>query len=195
MKIRVIVVTIIITVVLAVVLSSIMGRSSNAELKRTTIIEAAESPKAAVNSPQTIKAATDFVQKATIGNMFEVESSKIAVDESKNENIKKFAGMMVEHHSKVDQDLRATIDSSSVDKANVPSQLDEKHAAKIEKLKATKGAEFDNLYIAEQKTAHEEAVVLYRNYVAHGEDRALSNFATKTLPIIEEHQRQVQKLK
>lgn len=189
MKIRVIVITIVIMVVLAVVLSSMMGRSSNAELKRTTIIEAAESPKAVVNSPETIKAATDFAQKASIGNMFVVESGRIALDESADEKIKKFASMMAEHHSEANQNLRETIDSSSVDKANLPNALDEKHSLRIEKLKAAKGAQFDNLYVAEQKAAHDEAVVLYRNYAASGEDRALKNYATKTLPMIEEHQK------
>lgn len=194
MKIRLVVITLIITVVLVIVLSS-LSTNTSAELNRTTIIEAAESPKAAVNSPQTIKVATEFAQKATIGNMFEVESSKIALDESANERIKKFAQMMVEHHSKIDQDMRAIIDSSSVDKANLPSALDKKHAAKIEKLKTTKGAEFDNLYVAEQKAAHDEAVVLYRNYAANGKDRALQNYAAKTLPMIEEHQKSVSGLK
>ncbi len=191
MKIRFVVITVVLVVVLAVAITSFSGQNSSAQLKRTTIIEAAESPKAAVTDPATIKAATDFVQKAAIGGMFEVESSKIALDESANENVKKFAQMMVDDHTKANAELRATIDSSSVDKANVPTALDEKHAAVIEKLKTTNGADFDKLYIAEQKKAHAETVALFKNYAASGKDRALNNFAVKTLPTLEEHKKHV----
>lgn len=42
---------------------------------------------------------TDFVEKATLSNMFEIEASKLALERSKFQPVKDFAKMLVDAHT------------------------------------------------------------------------------------------------
>jgi ABC-type microcin C transport system permease subunit YejE len=42
---------------------------------------------------------TDFVEKATLSNMFEIEASKLALERSKVQPVKDFAKMLVDGHT------------------------------------------------------------------------------------------------
>ncbi len=51
------------------------------------------------------------------------------------------------------------------------------------------------MYRAEQLKVHESAVALFSEYAKNGEKGELKSFAAKTLPTLEEHLAEVQKMK
>ncbi len=138
--------------------------------------------------------AQDFVTKASIANKFEIDSSKIAIRKSQNSDIKSFAQMMVDDHTKTGDKLKGVLDSSK--SSFKPSDdLDDKHQKLLDKLDAASGNDFDNNYISMQVDAHKEAVELFGDYSKNGDDSKLKEFAGETLPALKEHLRQVEKLK
>jgi putative membrane protein len=141
------------------------------------------------------KSAADFVKDAWNGNSFEVSSSQLALERSKDNDVRAFAQSMINDHGKAGQDLKAAVTASTqADKVSVPTKLDSKHQDKLDALKTT-SADFDKKYVDAQNDAHDEAVNLFRDYSKNGDDTSLKNFATKTLPVLEEHQRKAADLK
>jgi putative membrane protein len=68
-----------------------------------------------------------------------------------------------------------------------PTTLSPKHQEMLDQLSASKGAEFETLYVDMQAQAHMEAVGLFRTYAGSGDDQTLVGFAKETLPNLETH--------
>lgn len=141
------------------------------------------------------KSAKDFVEKASIGNRFEVESSQLALSKSQDPAVRDFAQKMIDDHKKAQEELAAILPTSSVNIASANIMLDKKHQKKIEKLQELSGEKFDSKYLSMQKDAHEDAVDLFRDYAKSGDDGALRSFAQQTLPTLEQHYAEVKELK
>ena len=58
----------------------------------------------------------------------------------------------------------------------------------LDQLKAaSRGADFDRLYVEQQKTAHQKALDLLQGYSSGGDNEALKAFATKTSAVVKGH--------
>ena len=128
----------------------------------------------------------DFVRKVAVANKFEIDTSKVALDQSQDDGVKTFAQQMVDDHTKAG-DAFTTALSSARTKAKAPDDLDKSHQALVDKLKAQKAASFDTQYIKLQLSAHKDAVKLFSDYSKTGSDPSLKKFAADTLPTLKEH--------
>jgi putative membrane protein len=135
-----------------------------------------------------------FVTRSMNGNMFEVEAGRVALDKAQNEDVKEFAQQMVDDHTKAKENLAEAIEEQKVT-MTVPAKLDSEHAAIVEKLKAAEGGEFDKLYVAEMKKAHEKTLSLLTSYSQNGKDGPLKEFATDTLDTVKEHHEKINEIK
>ena len=138
--------------------------------------------------------AQDFVTKASIANQFEIDSSKLALDKSQNSDVKSFAQRMVDDHTKTSDKLKEVLGSSD-SHAKPADALGDKHQKLLDKLASHTGETFDNQYISIQTDAHKEAVKLFTDYSQHGKDKSLKDFASETLPTLQDHLKHVRKLK
>ena len=146
----------------------------------------------AAGQSQLKSADQDFVKKATIGGLFEVESSELAQDKGQSAEVKEFAAQMIKDHGKANKELGSLAGDLN---AQQPSQLDSKHQQALQKLESVaEGAEFDRAYIQAQRDAHREAVSLFQSYSKSGGNQQLTSWAQKTLPVLQEHQQHVQQL-
>ena len=135
-----------------------------------------------------------FVEKASIANEFEIESSKLALNKSKNKDVRAFAQRMISEHSQTSKKLKRTVQTSG-SSATLTNGLDAKHRELLSELRATSGKEFDEEYLSMQKDAHKEAVCLFKDYAKNGANPKLRNFAADTLPHLKEHLKHVKQLK
>ncbi|WP_051357226.1 DUF4142 domain-containing protein [Azorhizobium doebereinerae] len=134
-----------------------------------------------------------FVETAAVAGLFEIESSKIALERSDNPGIKAFAQMMVDDHTRIAAALkRAAADANG--EITIPAALDSEHDAMIRKLKTASGREFDALYVQMQTTGHEQAVGLFGAYAKDGDQTALKTFAADTLPTLQNHLKHVMQI-
>lgn len=127
-----------------------------------------------------------FVDTAAVAGLFEIETSKVALERSKNPEVRKFAQMMVDDHTRIAANLKKAAAAASGD-ITVPSALDAEHEAMLAKLKTANGTEFDTLYVQAQTTAHEQAVGLFGSFAKDGDQSGLKAFAAETLPILQKH--------
>jgi putative membrane protein len=152
---------------------------------------AAQNPPPQASKPSA--ATISFVTKAGIGGKFEVDSSQMALQKAQSAEVKQFAQRMIADHTKAGNELKQTLQTNGI---APPDQLDAKHQATMSKLqKAQAGAQFERAYVEAQVASHNEAVALFRRYSKSGDHPQLKEFATKTLPTLEDHQKHVKGLK
>ena len=128
----------------------------------------------------------EFVTKVTISDMFEVKSGKLAAKKAKHEDVKDFGEQMVDDHTETTEDLKELVKDENI-KVDMPSKLDDKHEANLDKLKEVSGAKFDTVYVPMQVLAHEQAVNLFEDYSKSGDNEALKEWAADTVPTLKEH--------
>ena len=80
----------------------------------------AQTPPAAAPSTQ------DFVNKVAISDMFEIQSSQLALAKQADADTKPFAEKMVQDHQKTSSELKALVEGGKV-KAKLPTALDSQH--------------------------------------------------------------------
>lgn len=130
--------------------------------------------------------ASDFVQKAAMSDMYEIEAGNIAATKGQSDAVKSFGQHMTEAHSTTTAELKAIVTSEKL-KVELPAKLDAKHQALIDDLNKATAADFDKTYAKQQVDAHDQAVKLFRRYADKGDNKVLKQFAAKTLPTIEQH--------
>ena len=138
--------------------------------------------------------AAAFVATIAGGNMYEIESGKLAQTMATMEECKKMGGMLVTDHGK-QQDMLRTAAAASTPPVTLPTALPAEHQAHLDALKAAKGAEFDRLFLAQQKEGHAKMLAALKSYAASGDSASLKAFAAKAVPGVEQHNNMVTSMK
>jgi len=137
--------------------------------------------------PQQAAAVTsdsEFVDKATVGNRFEIESGQLAATKASDPKLKDFGKMMVMDHVAA---LKKLEEAARASGTTVKSDLDAAHQVNLDALKAASGAEFDRLYKADMKQGHADTVALLTSYKKDGKSEKLRAWADETLPTVLKH--------
>jgi putative membrane protein len=135
----------------------------------------------------------DYVQTAAMGDLFEIESSRLALQRSSSNEVKELAQHMVDEHQRTSDDMKARLVRAGVI-VEAPTMLDDEHREKLEDLRSASNQEFDEQYIELQKEAHDEALSLHRDYAMDGDMADLKAFASDAVPKIEMHQMMIAEL-
>jgi putative membrane protein len=149
--------------------------------------------KTGVNSALGISPSTqDFVTQVAVSDMFEIQSSQLAVQRTEGPT-KAFAEQMVKDHTKTSDELKALVAAGTV-KEKPPAMLDSTHQKLLDELGKLQGADFTKQYHSVQVDAHEDAVSLFERYAKGGENAQLKDWAGKTLPALQHHLDMAKKL-
>jgi putative membrane protein len=130
-----------------------------------------------------------FVNRVTVSDMFEMESSRLALQRAQFPATRSFAERMLVDHARGSTRLSEVLAGSSL---SMPMVLDAEHEKMLGRLVAASPGEFDAAYILAQKTVHKGAVELMTNYSGSGTDPALRALAAEMLPVLRNHQNEVQ---
>jgi len=137
--------------------------------------------------------AQGYVEKAAIGDMFEVQSSQVALEKTKDLSLRKFAEHMVNDHARLSHKLQDTLKTANIT-VTPPAKLDQAHQEKLAKLRSASGDQFDREYREMQLQGHQEALKLHSDYSKNGGDEALKRFASETTPVVQQHLNEIQAL-
>lgn len=125
-----------------------------------------------------------YVRMAAASDLFEIQSSQLALSRARSPDVRAFAQMMIDHHSATTRQLTAAATAAGTPPSPMlmPMQAD-----MIARLQGANGAEFDRMYIAQQIPAHEMALALHRNYSSNGDTASLRTVAAAAVPIVRQH--------
>lgn len=138
-------------------------------------------------SPMSGTSATDYVKLAADSDLYEIQSSRLALTRSKRADVKDFANQMIADHTQTSKSLKAALSNGDRKIASPSTQLSDANKAKITLLKKAPAASFDNLYLTQQADAHKMAWSLHKGYADTGTDATLKQVALTAVPVIERH--------
>ena len=101
----------------------------------------------------------EFVEKATVANMAEIQLGQLALKQAQDPQVKQFAQMMVDEHTKALEQLRTAASSQGL---QVASALDNKHQKLNDKLSKLQGSEFDRAYMDAMVDTHKDTEKLLK---------------------------------
>ena len=148
---------------------------------------------AAVAEPTATMTSDDFIQKATISNLFQVQASEAALQKSQNEAVKKLAQQLVTDQKKANDQIAALLKKEKIE-ATVPTALDDTHQKMLDDLNAASAEEFDKIYLEAQMKAHEDATALLNGYWKGGDNEKLQALAKGMRPTVQWHVDMMQKM-
>lgn len=127
----------------------------------------------------------EYVRTAGASDLYEIQSSQIVLQSTADPKIKAFAQGMIRDHTKSTAMVKAAATKSKV--AAAPPQLMPLQAELIAELQAENGSARDATYIAQQKTAHTQALNVQKAYAMDGTAPALKATAAGIVPVVQHH--------
>ena len=131
----------------------------------------------------------EFVNKAAIGGMAEVQMGNVALQKASNAAVKAFGQRMVTDHSKANDELKSLATTKGL---ALPTALDDEHQKALDHLNALSGAEFDKAYIDHMVEDHKKDVGEFQKAAQNAQDADLKAWAAKTLPTLQDHLKQAE---
>jgi putative membrane protein len=148
-----------------------------------------------VPMPQTLPTVSaqdqNFVQLAASSDMFEIRSSQLALQKSRNPAVRRFAERMIADHTKTTQLLAGMAQAKGI---VLPTEMDPEQQRMLTALQNTSRT-FDREFWRQQAFAHEAVQAAFQTEIASGYDTDLRTFAQQTLPIIQDHLAMAQRMR
>lgn len=136
---------------------------------------------------------SSFLKDAAESGNLEVEGSKLAVAQSSSADVKSFAQMMIDDHTKAGDELKGLASQKGVTVSDKPSLTKQ---AELKILAKRKDASFDQHYAESIGVkAHEDTIKLFQKEADKGDDADVKAWAAKTLPTLSHHLELAQALK
>jgi len=124
-----------------------------------------------------------FIEKAALGNMFEVTSGKLAFEKANNKGVRAFGKLMVQDHKRIHEALTAL---SAAKGLKLPVSLSAKQMEQVRQMEKMETDYFEKLYLKMMNENHNKDIELFKG-AGDSPDTAVSNFAGQFLPVLESH--------
>ena len=125
----------------------------------------------------------DFIKKAVQGDRSEIMLSRIALKRSKNPEVRRFAGMLMNDHQQALQQAVQTAEQMGV---RPPNGTLAKAQMERVKLDVLTGRSFDREFVRYMIRDHEQDIADYR-VVQMRQHGPASRFAAQSLPVLRRH--------
>jgi putative membrane protein len=132
-----------------------------------------------------------FAMDAAQGGMAEVQLGQLAAQKASNPDVKAFGQQMVDDHTKANDQLKS---AAAQENMTLPTTLDAKDQKLMTKLQGLSGADFDRTYVRAMVKDHQEDVKEFQKEADKGKDPQIKNFASQTLPVLQQHLSKIQSI-
>lgn len=132
-----------------------------------------------------------FVEFASTNNQFEIQAAKLAEQQASDDQIKQMAKMIQQDHQQSSQKLQQAAQQAGV---QVSQQLKPHQQAMLQELRQLQGDDFDKAWLYGQVAGHTKAVLKFRDASRDLRNPQLKQFASQTLPKLQQHLQQAQKM-
>lgn len=125
-----------------------------------------------------------FMEAATMSNLAEIATSRLALQKSGNAAVRAYAQKMITEHTKAQNELNVLAARKGIRLTDKPG-ADQRLQGK--KLSTLSGAAFDAEYKNVQVAGHDMTLMLIKAYRSFGQDADVLDYAAKTQPIVAGH--------
>lgn len=126
----------------------------------------------------------DFAVKAADGGMLEVQLGELAQSKGMSQAVKDLGKMMVEDHTKANEELKALAQTKNI---SLPTTLSEDCQKKYDDIASKNGKDFDKAFTDHMVKDHKKDVDAFKKEADKGEDPDLKSWAAGKVPTLEHH--------
>jgi len=134
--------------------------------------------------PVNVMSDQDFAKEAAQGGMAEVKLGQLAQEKGSSDAVKNFGKQMVEDHSKANDQLKTAASQANF---QLPAEIAKKDQKTYNQLSKLNGEAFDRAYAKDMVKDHENDISDFKQEASSGRNAAIKNFASQTLPTLEDH--------
>jgi putative membrane protein len=134
---------------------------------------------------------TRFLEHVARDSQAEIELGRLAAERGGSDAVKQFGDRMVKDHSQAANELKQLAQQKGI---TLSEQADRKHSRAVDRLSKLSGAEFDRAFVKDMVKDHEKAVSSFRREAQRAKDADVKQWASKTLPTLEDHLKSAQSL-
>jgi putative membrane protein len=139
-----------------------------------------------------VKKDADFAVDAADGGLLEVQTGTLALTKATSPEVKKFAQMMVDDHTKANNELKGLAGQKGI---ALPDVMSEKCQKKYYDLdQKAKGEDFDKDYMDLMVSDHKDVVDKFEKEANNGEDAELKSWASGKLAALRHHLEEAQRV-
>jgi len=128
--------------------------------------------------------AKDFSKEAAQGGMMEVQLGNIAMKNGGTQAVKNFGKMMVDDHTKINDQLN---DLAAKKKVTLPGSVSDDQQKDIDKLSKETGKEFDKDYVSMMVKDHKDDIDAFKKAQDKISDSDYKDFISSALPTLQKH--------
>jgi putative membrane protein len=132
-----------------------------------------------------------FMTKAAQGGLAEVQMGQLAQQNGQSQEVKDFGQRMVTDHTKANDQLKQVASEKGV---NLPDSPSSKDKAEYDRLSKLHGEAFDRAYSKMMVSDHKKDIAEFKQEASSGSDSQVKNFASQTLPTLQEHLQMAEKM-
>jgi putative membrane protein len=126
----------------------------------------------------------EWAVKAADGGMEEVALGKLAEKMGTNPKVKELGKMMVEDHTKANDELKALAAKKNI---TLPAAMSEERQKECDDLAKKTGADFDREYTKMMVDDHEDDIDKFQSEADHGKDADVKAWAAGKVPVLQHH--------
>lgn len=132
-----------------------------------------------------------FITAAAQVDVYEIGSSRLAVERAESQEVRDFAQRLIDDHTNTTQQLIAIAEELGVTPETETTAMNQ---LMLNHLQTLEGAAFEHAYLEQQVLAHEAAVGTFTIASDAVEDQALRDFVAENLPSLQEHLQMAQQM-
>jgi putative membrane protein len=136
----------------------------------------------AADNAQLDKKDREFIEKAAVGGMAEVEIGNLAQQKAQNADAKQFGSMLSTDHTAANNELKTLAQNKGV---ALPTTLSKKEQKRVEKLEKSK--HFDKDFAKDGVKDHKHDIKDFEKEAKDGKDPDVKAFAAKAIPVLQKH--------
>jgi putative membrane protein len=126
----------------------------------------------------------EFLLLAAQDGLLELEAARLAQTKAQTEPVREFARMMVEHHTRTNEELMRLGQGLGLE---MPKALDANAHKKLDKLQGESGRDFDKEYMDMMVDEHRRIIGMFERQAGREEDAPVGGWASQTLPMLRNH--------
>jgi len=127
---------------------------------------------------------TDFAVEAADGGLLEVQLGMLAQHNSLTPEVKQLGQMMVDDHTKANDELRNLATKKDI---SIPLRMSDENQKKYDDMAAKTGNDFDEAYTDFMVKDHKEDIDNFKKEFDKGKDDDLRTWASNKVPTLEHH--------
>jgi putative membrane protein len=171
--------------VLALLFGAGMTQAQTTGSSGSTMQGAATSGTKSTSSKSLSRADQEVLRDIAQSNLAEIEAAKLALSQSKNDQVKSFAQKMIDDHTQAQKDVEQLAQAKGV---TLPTEPDSKHKAAAKKLSSLEGDKFDKQYMSQGGLSdHRETHRLLERAQSRASDPDVKALVAKIEPVVNQH--------